>query len=159
MSFRVGIGFDAHRRVMGRPLVLGGVRIESDWGLEAHSDGDVIAHAVLDALLGACALGDKGMHFPPTDPRYKDIRSTELLSRAAALLGEHGYRIGNVDATVICEEPKLTPHVLAMREALSKALGVDASQVSVKPTTSEKLGFAGRGEGIAAMATVLVERI
>ena len=157
MSGRVGIGVDAHRRVTGRKLYLGGVEIPSEFGLEAHSDGDVIVHALIDALLGAAALGDIGKHFPPADESYRDIRSTELLSRTMVLLADAGYRVNNVDVTVMCQEPKLQPHVEEMRTKLSSILRIDPGSVSVKGTTLEGMGFTGRREGIAATAVVLIE--
>jgi 2-C-methyl-D-erythritol 2,4-cyclodiphosphate synthase len=157
MNLRVGIGTDAHRRALGRPLILGGVEIPADFGLEAHSDGDVLAHAILDAMLGAASLGDKGLHFPPTDPQYKNIRSTELLASATQRLSEHGFKVVNVDASVVCEEPKLSPHIPHMRRELASALNVRESRISIKGTTTEGMGFTGRNEGIAAMAVVLVE--
>ena len=152
MTWRSGIGFDAHRCVAGRPLVLGGVTIPCDFGLDAHSDGDVLAHAILDALLGAANLGDKGLLFPPSDPHYLNIRSLILLERAARLLETSRTRIENVDATVICERPRLQEFIPRMRDEIAAALDVRPSQVSVKATTSEGLGFTGRGEGIAALA-------
>ncbi len=154
---RVGIGFDAHRKKVGRPLVLGGITIPSPWGLEAYSDGDVVAHAMLDALLGAANLGDKGRHFPPGDPRFKDIRSLRLLEETSRLLAASGFRISNIDVSVVCEEPKLAPHISQMEKALAAALGVSRNQISVKATTTEGMGFAGRGEGIAALAVALLE--
>jgi len=157
VSGRVGIGVDAHRRVTGRKLYLGGVEIPSEFGLEAHSDGDVIVHALIDALLGAAALGDIGKHFPPADESYRDIRSTELLSRTMVLLADAGYRVNNVDVTVMCQEPKLQPHVEEMRTKLSSILRIDPGSVSVKGTTLEGMGFTGRREGIAATAVVLIE--
>jgi len=157
MSLRVGIGTDAHRRVTGRELILGGVRIPADFGLEAHSDGDVLCHAILDAMLGAAGLGDKGTYFPPTDPQYKDIRSTELLVRASQTLHENRCSLVNVDVSVICEEPRLLPHVPKMKKELSAALGIRENRISIKGTTTERLGFTGRNEGIAAMAVVLVD--
>jgi 2-C-methyl-D-erythritol 2,4-cyclodiphosphate synthase len=157
MSLRVGIGLDAHRRIEGKPLVLGGVTIASDYGLEAHSDGDVLCHAILDALFGAASLGDKGVHFPPSDPQYKNIRSTVLVERAVRLLLDRGFKVNNIDVSVVCEEPKIEPHVLNMKKELSAALGVGNDRISVKATTMEKLGFTGRGEGVAAMAVALLE--
>jgi 2-C-methyl-D-erythritol 2,4-cyclodiphosphate synthase len=157
MNLRVGIGTDAHRRVEGRPLVLGGVVIPAPFGLEAHSDGDVLSHAILDAMFGAASLGDKGSHFPPSDQQYKDIRSTELLKRAAHLLESEGYKLVNVDASVICEEPRLSPFIPQMKLELAAALGIRESRISIKGTTTERMGFTGRNEGIAAMAVVLVE--
>jgi len=154
---RIGIGFDAHRKVFGRALVLGGVTIPSSWGLEAHSDGDVIAHAIMDALLGAANLGDKGSLFPPDDPQFKDIRSVLLLERVCKFLIEKGFVIENIDATVICQEPKLSPYIQEMKVTLAVALAVSSMQISIKATTTEQMGFTGRGEGIAAMAVALVE--
>jgi 2-C-methyl-D-erythritol 2,4-cyclodiphosphate synthase len=148
---------DAHRRVPGRPLILGGVHLAADFGLEAHSDGDVLTHAIMDALLGAANLGDKGTLFPPSDPQYKGIRSLVLLERVCDLLAARGCRIQNIDATVACEEPKLAPHVSQMKRELAKVMGVTESAISLKATTMERLGFTGRGEGIAALAVVLVE--
>lgn len=147
---------DAHRCVAGRQLVLGGVEIPADFGLEAHSDGDVLAHAILDALLGAANLGDKGTLFPSSDPQFKNIRSTILLERAVGLLRERGGRIVNVDSSLICERPPIASHVPAMQENLAAALGVKNSQISVKATTTEGLGFTGRSEGIAALAVVTI---
>ena len=158
MNVRVGIGYDVHPFVAGRPLVLGGVTVQSPRGLAGHSDADALAHAVADALLGALALGDLGAHFPDTDPAYAGASSLGLLARVREMVGERGYRVGNVDATIVTEEPKLAPHVAAMRERLADTLGVDAGQVSVKATRHEKLGAFGRGEGLAAMAVVLVHR-
>lgn len=153
---RIGIGIDAHRFVAGRPLVLGGVTIPFDLGLEAHSDGDVLSHAVLDALLGAANAGDKGKLFPPTDPRFKDVRSTLLLHEAMREVIKLGYEVGNVDASVMCEEPRIGPFREEMCDAIATALGIDTSRVSVKGTTLEGIGFTGRKEGIAAIATVLL---
>lgn len=157
MTARVGIGYDVHRIVPGRPLVLGGVRFESDWGLEGHSDADVLAHAIGDALLGALALGDLGTHFPPGDPRWKDASSLDLLARIRALVEREGGRIVNVDAAVAAEAPKLLPVRDAMRARLAEALGITPDRVSVKATTNERLGAIGRGEGIAAWAVAMVE--
>ena len=158
MSARAGIGYDVHRRAAGRPLVLGGMRFESPWGLEGHSDADVLCHAIGDALLGAAALGDLGEHFPPDDPRWKDASSLDLLGRIAALLGGRDARIVNIDAMVVAEAPRLAPAREAMRANIADALGIGVEQVSVKATTNEGLGALGRGEGIAAWAVALVER-
>ncbi|RPH94431.1 2-C-methyl-D-erythritol 2,4-cyclodiphosphate synthase [candidate division KSB1 bacterium] len=155
---RIGIGIDAHRFIAGKPLVLGGVEIPFELGLEAHSDGDVICHAILDALLGAAALGDKGTHFPPTDPQYKNIRSTLLLERTAKLLRERGFAIVNIDCSVVCEEPKLSSHIPEMKHTLGTALGVAEDRIAVKGTTTERMGFTGRKEGITAMAVTLLEQ-
>ena len=144
---RVGHGFDVHRLVEGRPCIIGGVTIPFAKGLLGHSDADVLLHAISDALLGAAGLGDIGRHFPDTDPDFKDADSLVLLERVHALLLSHGFRVANVDATVICELPKITPHAPRMIENIVRALQIDASQVNVKATTSEGLGFTGRGEG------------
>ena len=156
---RTGIGYDIHPFEQGRPLVLGGVTIPHEAGLAGHSDADVLAHALIDALLGAAALGDIGQHFPPDDPSYRDANSLDLLRRAVELVAKAGYRAVNVDATVIAEAPKLSPHIDAMRAALADALGLDVGAVSVKATSSERLGPVGRGEGIAALATALLDSI
>jgi 2-C-methyl-D-erythritol 2,4-cyclodiphosphate synthase len=157
MGFQVGIGYDIHRRVTGRPLVLGGVTIPGDWGLEGHSDADVLLHAIGDALLGAVALGDLGRHFPPGDPRWKDASSLELLRLIRALLAGRGATVVNVDVTVVAEEPKLAPLREAMCRNIAQALRIGAGQVSVKATTNETLGALGRGEGVAALAIAMVE--
>ena len=149
---RTGTGFDVHRLAEGEELWLCGVRIEHDRGLAGHSDADVGLHAVVDAILGACALGDIGQHFPPSDPRWKDAASGRFVAHAVALAADAGYAIGNVDLTLICEAPKIGPHREAMRTKLAALLGVDPGQVSIKATTTERLGFTGRGEGIAAQA-------
>ena len=149
---RTGTGFDVHRLAEGEELWLCGVRIEHDRGLAGHSDADVGLHAVVDAILGACALGDIGQHFPPSDPRWKDAASGRFVAHAVALAADAGYAIGNVDLTLICEAPKIGPHREAMRKKLAALLGVDPGQVSIKATTTERLGFTGRGEGIAAQA-------
>jgi 2-C-methyl-D-erythritol 2,4-cyclodiphosphate synthase len=155
-NMRIGNGFDVHALVAGRPLVLGGVAIPHERGLEGHSDADVLLHAVCDAILGALALGDIGMHFPDTDARWKGADSRVLLRHVAALASARGWRIGNLDVTVIAEAPKLAPHVPAMRANLAGDLACDIGAISVKATTTERLGFTGRGEGIAAQATVLL---
>lgn len=157
MTPRVGIGYDVHRLVAGRPLVLGGIHIESDRGLLGHSDADVACHAVGDALLGALALGDLGEHFPPGDSRWKDASSLDLLRRVRALLDQRQARIVNVDVAIVAEAPRVSPHRAAMAAALAHALGIDARHVSIKATTNEGLGAIGRGEGIAAWAVALVE--
>lgn len=157
MGARAGLGYDVHRAVPGRPLVLGGVRFESPWGLEGHSDADVLLHAVGDALLGAAALGDLGRHFPPDDPRWKDVSSLELLRRIRALLAERGARVVNVDATLIAESPRLAPARERICANIADALAIDAERVSVKATTNERLGAIGRGEGIAAFAVAMVD--
>ena len=157
-SIRIGQGFDVHAFGEGDHVVLGGVRIPHERGVVAHSDGDVVIHALCDAMLGALALGDIGQHFPPSDPQWKGADSRAFLRHCNLLIGERGWRVANVDATVICERPKVGPHAAAMREMLATDLGVGVDAVSIKATTSEKLGFAGRGEGIAAQAVVLLVR-
>jgi len=156
-KMRAGIGYDAHPLVGGRKLILGGVEIPFARGLSGWSDGDVLTHAIIDALLGAAALGDIGTHFPSGDPKYKDISSLVLLGEVKKKLQKTGWRVGNIDATVVAESPKLRDFIEPMRQKLSKALGVAASQVSIKASTGNGLGFAGRGEGIAAYAIVLIE--
>lgn len=158
MKLRVGLGYDIHRVAAGRPLVLGGVRFESEWGLEGHSDADVLLHAIGDALLGAAGLGDLGTHFPPGDPKWRDASSLDLLRRIAALLAQAGAAIENVDAMVVAEVPKLAPHREAMVANIAGALGIEVADVSVKATTNEQLGSLGRREGLAAMAVALVAR-
>jgi len=154
---RVGIGYDAHRLVAGRALVLGGVEIAAEQGLEGHSDADVLVHAIIDALLGAAALGTIGEHFPDTDPQYEDVSSLELLSMTAALVEDHGRTIVNVDSVVIAQRPKLQPHLAAMARQIAETLGLDRDLVGVKATSPEGLGALGRMEGIAAQAVVLLE--
>ena len=156
---RIGNGFDVHAFGDGDHIMLGGVRIAHDRGVVAHSDGDVLIHALCDALLGALALGDIGQHFPPTDDRWKDADSLRFLEHCILLMDQHGYRLGNADLTVICERPKVELHSLAIRKTLARALDVSLSQLNVKATTTERLGFTGRGEGIAAQAVVLLEKI
>lgn len=158
MSFRVGTGYDAHRLVIGRPLILGGVEIPSDRGLDGHSDADVVCHAIGDALLGALGLGDLGTHFPPGDPQWKGASSLRLLERIAERVVAEGGVLVNVDAMLILEAPKIAPHVPLMRERIGAALGLPPECVSVKATTNEGLGWIGRGEGAAATAVVLIER-
>ena len=154
---RIGQGFDVHQLVSGRRLVVGGVEIAHDKGLLGHSDADVLLHAICDALLGAAALGDIGKHFPDTDARYKGIDSRELLRQVGKLLIDRGHRVVNVDATIIAQAPRMAPHIPAMVANIAADLGVGAGGVNVKATTTEKLGFAGRGEGIAAQAICLIE--
>jgi len=154
---RIGQGFDVHQLVPGRKLVLGGVEIAHDKGLLGHSDADVLLHAICDALLGAAALGDNGKHFPDSDARYKGIDSRELLRHVAKLLGDRGRRVVNVDATIVAEAPRMAPHIPRMVENIAADLGIGATHVNVKATTTEKLGFTGRGEGIAAQAICLIE--
>ena len=157
-AIRTGMGFDVHRLVEGEELWLGGIRIEHDKGLAGHSDADVALHAIVDALLGAIANGDIGSHFPPSDPQWKGASSDRFLAHAAMLVGEAGYCVGNVDLTIICEAPKIGPHRDAMRAGIAGLLGVDIGAISVKATTTERLGFTGRGEGIAAQAVATVLR-
>ncbi len=154
---RIGHGYDVHRLVEGRRLILGGVDIPWGKGLLGHSDADVLTHAVMDALLGAAALGDIGKLFPDSDPAYKGADSLVLLGRVVQVLAENGYEIGNVDATVLAQRPKLAEHIPLMRDRLAAAMGVEPDQVSVKATTEEGLGFTGAGEGIAAHAVVLIQ--
>ena len=155
-GFRVGTGYDVHRLVQSRPLILGGERIPWDMGLLGHSDADVLLHAVMDALLGAAALGDIGRHFPDKDPAYEGISSRELLRRVRALLDEKGCEVQNIDATIIAQAPKLASYLPMMRENIAKDLGIEAGQVNVKATTEEGLGFTGSGQGIAAQAVCLI---
>ena len=154
---RVGIGYDVHRCDKRRDLVLGGVALPHEIGLAGHSDADVLLHAIIDALLGAAGLGDIGQHFAPDDPQWKDASSLELLRQALAPVREAGFDVGNVDATVIAEGPRLAPHIPAMRERIAAVLGIDVARVSVKATTHDGLGALGRGEGIAAMAVAALE--
>ena len=153
---RIGHGFDVHRLVEGRRLVVGGVEINHTHGLLGHSDADVLLHAICDALLGAAALGDIGRHFPDSDSRYRGIDSRELLRHVASLVAERMLRVGNVDATIIAQAPRMAPHIPAMVSRIAADLGIDADRVNVKATTTEKLGFTGRGEGIAAEAVCLL---
>jgi 2-C-methyl-D-erythritol 2,4-cyclodiphosphate synthase len=152
VTVTTGIGWDSHRLVEGRPLVLGGVSIPHDRGLAGHSDADVLTHAVIDALLGAAGLGDIGQHFPDTDPRFEGADSLELLGVVVGLLADRGLAVAHVDATVVMERPKLGPHRDAMRAALGAALGIEPGRLNVKATTGEGMGFVGRGEGVAALA-------
>ena len=158
MGLRIGHGYDVHRLTEGRPLILGGVRIPYERGLLGHSDADVLAHAVMDALLGAAALGDIGGMFPDSDERWRGADSLGLLEQVTARLAENGWTVGNVDATVIAQAPKLAPHIPEMRRRLAAAMGVDTAQVSVKATTEEQLGFTGAGEGMACHAVALLEQ-
>ncbi|AAW76214.1 2-C-methyl-D-erythritol 2,4-cyclodiphosphate synthase [Xanthomonas oryzae pv. oryzae] len=158
-NFRIGQGYDVHAFGPGEHVMLGGVRVAHSHGVLAHSDGDVVLHALCDAMLGALALGDIGRHFPPSDERWKDADSAQFLQHCDGLLRERGWRVGNADITVICERPKVGPHAVAMRERIAGLLAIELDAVSVKATTSEQLGFTGRGEGIAAQAAVLLGRI
>lgn len=157
MSLRVGQGFDVHAFTEGDHVMLGGVRIPYERGLAAHSDGDVVLHALCDALLGAAALGDIGKHFSPGDEQWRGADSLELLAAVRDLVAAQNWETANLDLTIVCEAPKIGPHVTAMRQAIASVLSLDADAVSVKATTTEKLGFCGRGEGIAAMAVVLIQ--
>lgn len=156
---RIGMGYDVHRLSAGRKLIMGGVDIPYEKGLLGHSDADVLVHAIMDALLGAAALGDIGSHFPDTDPAYEGISSIRLLEHVGKLLSDHGYKIGNIDATIIAQKPKMRPHIDQMRDNISNALKIRPEQVGVKATTEEGLGFTGSGEGISAHAVCLLEQM
>jgi len=156
MNIRIGQGFDVHAFGEGDHVVIGGVRIPHERGVVAHSDGDVAIHALCDAMLGALALGDIGQYFPPNDMRWKDANSRDFLRHCNDLIAQHGWAVSNADITIVCERPKIGPHAQAMRECMAADMGVGIDAVSVKATTSEKLGFTGRGEGIAAQAVVLL---
>ena len=158
MKIRVGFGFDVHQLVAGRELWLGGILLEHEKGLLGHSDADVLVHAVCDAILGAANMRDIGYHFPDTAGEYKNIDSKILLGKVIELIATKGYRVGNIDATICAERPKLKPHIPAMQECLAKVMGIDVDDISIKATTTEKLGFTGREEGISAYATVLIEK-
>jgi 2-C-methyl-D-erythritol 2,4-cyclodiphosphate synthase len=159
IPFRTGHGYDVHRLAEGETLIIGGVKIDSTFGTVAHSDGDVLLHAICDALLGALALGDIGEHFPDTDPEYRGISSLDLLRRCNGLVRKKEFAVINLDATLILEKPKILPYKTAMREAIATALEIGLDRVSLKATTSENIGFVGRGEGIEAHATVLLARV
>jgi 2-C-methyl-D-erythritol 2,4-cyclodiphosphate synthase len=159
MTMRIGQGFDVHALVAGRKLIIGGVEIPYLLGLDGHSDADVLLHAICDALLGACALGDIGRHFPDSDARYKGIDSRELLRHVGKLIAAQGYRVANLDVTIIAQAPKMAPHIPAMIAHIATDLGVAVDAVNVKATTTEQLGFTGRGEGIAAQAICLLESV
>ena len=156
---RVGMGYDVHKLTENSDLILGGVKIPWEKGLLGHSDADVLIHAVMDALLGAAALGDIGKHFPDTDPKYKGISSVKLLIYVSELLKEHGYEVGNIDATIIAQKPKMAPHIPQMRKNMADALGIPESKINVKATTEEGLGFTGSGEGISSQAICLLTEI
>ena len=158
-AFRIGHGFDAHQLVVGRPFILGGVRIEHPTGPLGHSDADALCHAISDALLGACALGDLGAHFPDTDEQWKGADSMRLLAACHELIVRHGWTIGNLDATVVVQRPRLAAHLPAMRDALAETLAIDVERISVKAKTSEGMGYTGDGSGIAAYAVALLERV
>ncbi|MDU2121436.1 MAG: 2-C-methyl-D-erythritol 2,4-cyclodiphosphate synthase [Clostridium celatum] len=153
---RIGMGYDVHKLVEERDLILGGVKIPYELGLLGHSDADVLVHAIMDALLGASALGDIGKHFPDTDPKYKGISSIELLKHVGSLLTNHNYKIGNIDATIIAQKPKMAPHIPTMRENIASALNITLDQINVKATTEEGLGFTGEGLGISSQAICLL---
>lgn len=155
---RIGMGYDVHKLVTGRDLILGGVKIEYEKGLLGHSDADVLLHAIMDALLGAAALGDIGKHFPDTDPQYKGISSIKLLEHVGKLLEDNNYFIGNIDATVIAQAPKLRPYIDQMNENIANALNIEISQINVKATTEEGLGFTGSGEGISSQAICILNQ-
>ncbi|MBQ2263959.1 MAG: 2-C-methyl-D-erythritol 2,4-cyclodiphosphate synthase [Oscillospiraceae bacterium] len=155
---RIGHGYDVHKLVEGRDLILGGVKIPHTLGLLGHSDADVLLHAISDSLLGALALGDIGKHFPDTDPRYKGADSLELLRHVVQLIHENGYAVGNLDAVILAQKPKLAPHIPQMRENIAKVCEISADRVSVKATTEERLGFTGREEGISAHCVVLLQK-
>lgn len=157
MKIRVGFGFDVHQLVEGRDLWLGGIRLEHTKGLLGHSDADVLIHAICDALLGAANMRDIGYHFPDTGAEFKNIDSKILLRRTVEIIATKGYRVGNIDATICAERPKLKAHIPTMQECLAECMGIDADDISIKATTTEKLGFTGREEGISAYATVLIE--
>ena len=155
---RIGTGYDVHRLVKDRDLILGGVKIDYEYGLLGHSDADVLVHAIMDALLGAAALGDIGKHFPDTDPAYKGISSVNLLEHVAGLLKENGYSVGNIDSVIIAQSPKMAPHIENMRKNIARALSIELSRISVKATTEEGLGFTGAGEGISSHAVCLLNK-
>ncbi|XYY59888.1 2-C-methyl-D-erythritol 2,4-cyclodiphosphate synthase [Bacillus velezensis] len=156
--FRIGQGFDVHQLTEGRPLIIGGIEIPYEKGPLGHSDADVLSHTVADACLGAAGEGDIGKHFPDTDPEFKDADSFKLLQHVWNIVKEKGYVLGNIDCTIIAQKPKMAPHIDAMRKRIAEGLEADVSQVNVKATTTEKLGFTGRAEGIAAQATVLIQK-
>lgn len=156
--FRIGMGFDVHRLVEGRELWLGGIKIPHELGLLGHSDADVAIHALCDAMLGAANLGDIGHHFPDKDPKYKGIDSKILLAEVAKLIDAEGYELGNADLTICCEQPKINPHIAAMKSVLAQCLNCQEQQISIKATTTERLGYTGRGEGIATYAVALLKR-
>lgn len=156
IPFRTGFGYDVHRLDPGYDLWLGGIKIPHELGLEGHSDADVLLHAVCDALLGAAALGDIGVHFPPSDMQYKGIDSKILLQRVCQLVREAGYELGNIDATIAAEAPKINPHIPQMRQVMADIMGLEVGAISLKATTSERMGFVGRSEGMAAYATALI---
>ena len=153
---RAGIGYDVHRFAEGRPMILGGIEIPFDKGLDGHSDADVLLHAIADAMLGAAALGDIGVHFPPTDEKWKGLDSIEILKHSVALLAEHGWDVVNIDASIVAEAPKVNPHVPAMKQRIHEVTGLPLDVISIKATTNERMGFVGREEGMAALATAMI---
>lgn len=153
---RVGLGYDVHKLVLDRPLIMGGVEIPFEKGLLGHSDADVLIHAIMDSIIGAAALGDIGKHFPDTDSKYKNISSLELLKHVKSLIEDNGFSIGNIDATIIAQKPKMSPHIQKMRENISSILGIELSQINIKATTEEGLGFTGSGCGISAQSIALL---
>ena len=155
---RVGLGYDVHKLVEGRDLIIGGVQIPYEKGLLGHSDADVLLHAIMDALLGAAALGDIGKHFPDTDPKYKGISSMLLLEYTYQMMKKEGYQIGNIDSLILCEEPKMAPHIAKMKDNVARVLHCDITQVNIKATRGEKMGFVGRKEGIVAQSVVLLNK-
>ena len=158
MDFRVGTGYDAHKFVTGRPLILGGVMVPHDKGLLGHSDADALAHAISDAILGAAVLGDMGRHFPDNDPKWKDADSLKMLKECARLAAEKGWVVGNVDSTIICQKPKLAAHLALMAQNIATTLGVPVEKVSVKAKTNEEMGFEGRQEGLSTQAVVMLQK-
>jgi 2-C-methyl-D-erythritol 2,4-cyclodiphosphate synthase len=156
MNIRIGNGYDIHKLVTGRPLILGGVEIPHSLGLLGHSDADVLIHAIMDALLGALGMGDIGHYFPPSDPKWKGANSTLLMQQVATIIESQGWKIGNIDSTVVAEQPKLKPHLKPMRQAIAQTLDIEIEQISIKATTNEQLGPVGREEGICAYAVVLL---
>ena len=155
---RIGMGYDVHRLVEGRDLIIGGVKIPYEKGLLGHSDADVLTHAIMDALLGAAAMGDIGKHFPDTDPKYKGANSLDLLAHIYEMMNEMGYQIGNVDATILAERPKMAPHIMAMRKNIAAVLHCDMEDISIKATSGEKLGFVGNEEGIVSLSVCILEK-
>lgn len=156
--FKVGVGFDAHRLAKGRPLIIGGVKIPYNLGLSGHSDADVLIHAIIDGILGALAMGDIGTHFPDDDPAYKDIDSMVMLEKVMGWVKREGYVVNNLDNTIVAERPKLAPHIPGMKERLSNALEILPGQINIKATTTEGMGFCGRGEGISAISIISLEK-
>jgi 2-C-methyl-D-erythritol 2,4-cyclodiphosphate synthase len=156
---RIGLGYDVHKLVFERDLILGGVKIDYDKGLLGHSDADVLLHAIMDSLLGAAALGDIGIHFPDSSPKYKDISSLKLLKEVGQMINQAGFRVGNIDATIIAQNPKMSPHIKNMRENICSSLNITMDKINIKATTEEGLGFTGRGEGISAESICLLEAV